>query len=76
MLRNRPVCSFDSYLIVSLTPFANKPDSWKDLNIYMISFISSFEIINVVIPDPKIIFQKAVFVGGAAAVIEIALKYF
>ena len=46
MLRNTTFCSFSSILIVLLTPFINKPDSSKDLAIYMISFISLFEIIN------------------------------
>ena len=39
-----------------LTRFINKPGSSRDLIISTISFISSFEIINVVIPDPKTLF--------------------
>ena len=46
-------CSFASFSIVSLTPFINKPGSLRDLTIFKISFISSFEIISVVMPDPK-----------------------
>ena len=33
----------------------NKTDSSRNLTIFMISFISSFEIISVVIPDPNIL---------------------
>ena len=40
------------FLIVSLIPFTNNPDSWNYLTIFVISFISSFEITNVVDPDP------------------------
>ena len=61
MLRNPSFCSFASFLIVLLIPFINKPDSSCYWTIFMISFISSFEIVNVVyfakserrIPDPK-----------------------
>ena len=45
MLRNLPPCSFASFLIVWLTPFINKPNSIRDLTIFMISPISSFKII-------------------------------
>ena len=38
------------YIIVSLTPFTNKPDSLSELTILVISSISSFEIISVVKP--------------------------
>ena len=47
---NPPFCSFASFLIVSLTTINNKPDYLRDL----ISFISSFEITNVVVPDLNI----------------------
>ena len=53
MLRNPPFCSFASFLIVSLTPFINKPDSLRDLTIFMISSISLFEIIYVIVPEPN-----------------------
>ena len=53
--RNSPFCSFASFSNVSLTPFNNKPSSSRDLNIF-ISFIYSFKVISVVIPDPKFIF--------------------
>ena len=47
---NPPFRSFASFLIVSLTTINNKPDYLRDL----ISFISSFEITNVVVPDLNI----------------------
>ena len=49
-------------------PFINNPDSLRELTIFMISFISSLEIINVVKPDPKIFLWIAVSVVDAAAV--------
>ena len=75
MLRNTTFCSFSSILIVLLTPFINKPDSSKDLAIYMISFISLFEITNDVccakseecIPDSKIFLCIPVSAADAAA---------
>ena len=51
-----------------LMPFINKPDFSRDLTIFMISFIFSFEIINVVIPDPKMFFWIDESVADAAAV--------
>ena len=42
--------------------------SARDLTIFMISFISSFEIISVVIPDPKILFWIAASVADTDAV--------
>ena len=57
-----------SFLIVSLTHFVNKPDSSRDLIIFIISFISSLEIINVVVPDPNIFSWIAASVVDATAV--------
>ena len=51
-----------------LTPFINKPDPSRDLIIFIISFIFSFEIISVVIPGPKIFFWVAASVVDAASV--------
>ena len=45
ILRNPPFCSLALFLIVSLTPFNNIPESSKDLTIFKISFLSSFEIL-------------------------------
>ena len=56
ILRNPPFCYFVLFLVISLTPFINKSDSSSDLTIFMISLISSFEIISVVTPDLNIFF--------------------
>ena len=56
ILRNHPFCSLASCWIVSLTPFNITPESSRDLTIFIISFISSFEIIKVVVPEPSIFF--------------------
>ena len=45
-------------LIVSLTAFINKPYDWRDLTIFLISFISSFEIFSAVVLDQKKILLK------------------
>ena len=50
--RNPLFCSFVSFLIVSLIPFTNNLDYTSDLTTFIISTISSFEIINAVVPDP------------------------
>ena len=69
ILRNPPFCSFASFLIISLTPFINKADSLSYyLTIFMISFISSLEIINVVIPDPNIFLWRTASIADAASV--------
>ena len=49
-------------------PFIKKPDSSIDLTIFIISFISSLQIINVVLPDPNIFLWIAGSVADAAAV--------
>ena len=48
---NSVFCSFASFLFVSLIPFINNPGSSSDLIIFMISFISSFEIINAAVRE-------------------------
>ena len=68
ILRNPPLCSFVLFLIISPMPFINKPDSSRGVIIFMISFISSFEVINVVVPDPNIFLWIAGSVADAAAV--------
>ena len=63
MPRKLLFCSFALFFIVFLTPFINKSDSSRDLTIVIISFVSSFEVIDVVhlvegrMPEPKIFFQ-------------------
>ena len=56
ILRNHPLYSLVSCWIVSLTPFNNTPEFSRDITIFIISFISSFEIIKVVVPEPSIFF--------------------
>ena len=50
--RNPRFCSFASSLIVSLIHFIYNPDFSSNLTIFIMSSISSFEIINAVLPDP------------------------
>ena len=59
---------FASFAIVSLTSFINNADYSSDLIIFIISSISSFEIISVVIPNPNIFLLIAASVGDAAVV--------
>ena len=54
--------------------FINKPDSSRDLTIFMISFISLLEIINVVVLDPNIFLWTAPSVAAAAAVNPTGIK--
>ena len=56
--RNPIFCYFASLLIILLTSFINKPDSLKDLTIFKISFISSYEIVSAVVSDPKKFFNS------------------
>ena len=49
-------------------PPISKLDILKDLTIFMIRFISLFEIINAVVPDPKIFYWIAESVADAAGV--------
>ena len=60
--------SLASFLIVSLIPFINKPDSSRNLTVFMISLIFSLEIINFVIPDPNIFCWIATSVADAGSV--------
>ena len=50
--RNSCFGFFASFLIVSLIPFINNPDSSSYLTIFVISSISSFKVINAAVPDP------------------------
>ena len=76
IMRNPPFSSFASFSIVSLVPYINKLDYSRDLIIFMITFISSFEMFNVVVreaksegrPDPNIFLWTAALVADAAAV--------
>ena len=72
--RNAPFCSSALFSIVLLTLFINKPASPRDLMIFYISLIFSFEIINVVMPDQKGFFLKATSLANAAAVKHNGIK--
>ena len=67
MPRNLLFWIFASFLILLLTPFISKPEYLKDLTLFLISFISSSKIINVV-PDPKIFFGIAASFADATDV--------
>ena len=60
MLKNLSFCSLASFLIVLLKRCIVKPMSSRDLTIFMISSISSFEIISV-IPDCKNLLNSCIF---------------
>ena len=64
--RNLPFCYFASFLIISFTIFINNPISLRDSTIFILLFISSLEIINVVKPDLNIFSWIAAFVADAA----------
>ena len=66
--RNPTFCSFALFLIVLLTYFINKPDSSGDLIVFVILFISSLEIVNVVLPDQNIFQWIAASVSDATTV--------
>ena len=68
ILRKPPLCSLASSFIVLLTPFNNILESSRDITIFKMSCISSFEIIRVVVPDPRIFFVYCSTVADAAAV--------
>ena len=55
-------------MIVSLTLFINKPDSSRDLIIFMLSSVSPFEIIHLVKPETKSSFGIAAFIADVDAV--------
>ena len=73
-MRDLPLRSFASFLIVFVTPWIYKPDSLRDSTIFII-FISSLEIISAVAgstkskgrTDPKIFIQIAPSVSDPAA---------
>ena len=67
MLRNPHFCSFALFSVVLLATFINKPDSSRDLTIFIILFISLFEINIVVIRSPKILLCIQVSAADSAA---------
>ena len=82
ILRSPLFCSFALFLIVSLMPFISKPDSSRDLTIFMISFIPSFKIIDVVVckaksevrPDPNMFLWIAASAADVATVNSNGIK--
>ena len=66
--RNNPFSFLASVYIVSLTPFNNKPESSRELTMLIKFFISSFDIISVVVPDPKIFLSIPASAANTAAV--------
>ena len=67
-IRNVFFCFFASFLIVSLICFISNLHSSSDLTFFIISSIYSFEVINDIVPDPKIVFRITASVAHAAAV--------
>ena len=51
-----PFCYFALFLFVLETRFINKPESSKDVTIFIISSIILFEIVSVVVTEPRFIF--------------------
>ena len=53
---NPPFCSFASLSVFSLTYFNKTPEYSRELTVFMISFFSLLEVINLVVPDLKTFF--------------------
>ena len=68
ILKNPTFRSSTSFSIVLLKLFINNPYSWSDLTILIISFLSSFEIINFVTPDRNFFLWIVASFPDAAAV--------
>ena len=68
ILRNPPFYSFTSFWTVSVTPFNNKPESSRDFTILIMSSISSFDFISVLLTYPKIFWCIPASAADAAAV--------
>ena len=74
MPRNPHFCPFGSFLIISPILFSIKTDSSRDLIIFMIPYISSFEITSAVMLNSKILFWIAASVADAATVNPNSIK--
>ena len=59
-----------------MTPFSKILESPRARTIFIMSFISSFEIIKVVVPEPYIFFWIPALIAEAAAVIPNGAKTF
>ena len=76
MLKYPPVCSFVLFSIILVTPFNKILESSRASTIFIMSFISLFEIIKVVVPKPCIFFWMPASIAEAAAVIPNEAKIF
>ena len=72
--KNPSFWSFVSFSIVLVIPFNKKIESSRAWTVFIMSFISSFEIIKVVVPEPCIFFWIPASVAEAAAAIPYAAK--
>ena len=71
MVRNPHFSFFCSFFIALLTPFIIKPISSRDLTIYFLSPLSSFEIINVIVLEPRIFLRILASVSAATAAVTV-----
>ena len=74
--KNPPFCSFVSFSIVLVIPFMKILESLIARTIFIISFISSFEITKVVVPETCVFFAIPASTTEAAAVISNRVKLF
>ena len=65
---------FFLFRIISVTPFNNIPESSTDLIIFIMSSISSFDIVSIVVPESKILLCISASAVDAAAVIPNGIK--
>ena len=70
ILRNPSFLFFCFIFNCFLKPFINKPDSLRDLTIFMISSISSIKTLNAVVPDPTIFLSIPASTAAAAAAVN------
>ena len=76
ILRNPSFCYFVLFSIVWVALFINWPESSRYLTIFIISNISSIDIINAVVPDPKNFLCIPVSTADTAAVNPNGIKTF
>ena len=67
--RNPPFCSFVSFSIVLVIPYNKIIQSSKAWTNFIMSIISSFEIVRVIVPEQCIFFWILASIADAAAVI-------
>ena len=76
VLRNPRFCFFVSFSIVLVILFNKTLESSRSSKIFKISFICSFEIVKVVVPEPCIFWGIPASIAEAAAVIPNGAKIF